>query len=275
MAIDLHLHSTASDGALSPEELVTKAVDLGINAIALTDHDSVEGVEQAVLEGKRKGIEIVPAVELSSGLNGQDIHFLGYFIDHKDEKFNKLLERLRRLRMERAAKIVELLRRRDVEIPFDEVLGAAKNGSVGRAHVAKIMVKRGYIDTVEEAFDKYIGRNGSCYVEKYFYTPKEIIETIRDTGGIAVLAHPALSKVDEFIFQFVSFGIQGIEVLHGEHTNEESQYYLKLAQDYDLAPTGGSDFHGLKNSKRGRDIGAVKVPDKFLERLKELKSAKK
>ncbi len=271
MAVDLHLHSTASDGVLTPEELVKKAADLGINAIALTDHDSVEGVGLAIEEGKKKHIEIIPAVELSSGLNGQDIHFLGYFINHQDKEFVKLLSELRRLRTERASKMVDLLHQQDIHIAFGEVLDLAGNASVGRAHVAKVMVRRGYIDTIEEAFEKYIGRSGSCYVEKYFYSPKDVIETIRKIGGVAVLAHPALSNVDKFIPQFMDYGIQGIEVIHGEHTSGESKYYLQLADTYNLIPTGGSDFHGLKNSKRGRNMGTVEVPNEFLERLKKLK----
>lgn len=273
MAIDLHLHSTASDGVLTPEEIVDKAIGLTISAIALTDHDSVEGVAAAVKEGKKKGIEVIPAVELSSGLDGQDIHFLGYFIDYKDRKFNELLIRLRNLRTERAAKMVTLLQEQRVDIPFEEVLEVAGNGSVGRAHVAKAMVKKGYIDTIEEAFERFIGRNAPCYVEKYFYTPKDVIATIRKIGGIAVLAHPALSNVDRLIPQFIEYGIQGIEVFHGEHTTEQSEHYLHLAKMYNLIPTGGSDFHGLKNTKRGREMGAVKVPDEFLDQLRKLKSS--
>jgi predicted metal-dependent phosphoesterase TrpH len=271
MAIDLHLHSTASDGILTPKELVEKAFNLAINAIALTDHDSVEGVTPSIKEGKKLGVEVIPAVELSSDLNGQDIHFLGYFINYEDKKFQKRLAELRNLRAERAAKMVDLLRSKDVNIPFEDVLEAAGSGAVGRAHVAKVMVKKGYIDTVEEAFEKYIGRHAPCYVEKYFYTPKDVIETIKETGGIAVLAHPALSDVDEFIPEFIEYGIQGIEVLHGEQTDEQSKYYLQLANEYNLLPTGGSDFHGLKNTKRGREMGSVKVPDEFLDRLKKLK----
>lgn len=271
MTIDLHLHSTASDGVLTPKELVEKAVNLELRAIAITDHDSVEGIEIALEEGKLKGIEIIPAVELSSGLDCRDIHFLGYYIDHKNKEFRRLLAELRKYRTERASKMVELLQRNNIKIPFEEVLGAAGNGSVSRAHVAKVMVSRGYIDSIEGAFEKYIGRDGPCFVEKYYFSPQKVIEMIKNTGGIAVLAHPGLSDVDKYIPQFIDYGIKGIEVLHGEHTKEQSDYYLKLAKKYNLIPTGGSDYHGLKRSKRGREIGALDVPDHFLEELKRIR----
>jgi len=271
MAIDLHLHSTASDGVLTPKELVKKAAELGINAIALTDHDSVDGVALAMQEGEKQGVEVIPAVELSSDLNGQDIHFLGYFIDYQDSEFGRQLADLRELRAERAAKMVDRLRSEDVDIPLEEVLEVAGDGAVGRSHVAKVMVKKGYIDSIEEAFEKYLGRHAPCYVEKYFYTPKDVIRTIRAIDGIAVLAHPALSDVDEFIPEFIGFGIQGIEVLHSQQTTEQSEHYIQLAKKYDLLPTGGSDFHGLQNTKRGRVMGSANVPDEFLDGLKSLK----
>jgi len=271
MAIDLHLHSTASDGVLTPKELVEKAVSLGLRAIAITDHDSIEGIESALEEGKLNGIEIIPAVELSSGLDCRDIHFLGYYIDYRNKGFRRQLAELRKYRTERASKMVELLKKNNLKIPFEEVLGEAGNGSVSRAHVAKVMVNRGYIDSIEEAFEKYIGREGPCFVEKYYFSPKKVIEMIINTGGIAVLAHPGLSEVDKYIPRFIDYGIKGIEVLHGEHTEEQSEYYLNLAKKYNLTPTGGSDYHGLKRSKRGRKIGALNVPDHFLDELKKIR----
>lgn len=273
MTIDLHLHSTASDGVLTSEEIVDKAISLKLNAIALTDHDSVEGVADAVRAGMRKTIEVIPAVELSSGLNSRDIHFLGYFINHKNKEFKELLTQLRTQRRKRAEEMLERLRKQNIYIPLDDVLNAAGNGSVGRAHVAQVMIRKGYIDSIEEAFEKYIGRNKSCYVEKYIISPKDVIAVIKEIGGLAVLAHPGLSKVDDYIPDFISYGIQGIEVIHGEHTPEQYRRYLQFAQAHNLVPTGGSDFHGLEYSKRGREMGTVKVPNEFLDRMKELKSS--
>lgn len=273
MTIDLHLHSIASDGVLTSEEIIAKAISLKLNAIALTDHDSVEGVEAAVRAGMRKSIEVVPGVELSSGLNSRDIHFLGYFIDHKNKEFKELLTQLRTRRRKRAEEMLDRLRKQNILIPLGDVLSAAKNASVGRAHVAQVMVKKGYIDTIEEAFEKYIGRNRSCYVEKYFLSPREVIAVIKEIGGLAVLAHPGLSQVDDYIPDFISYGIQGIEVIHGEHTIDQSRRYLQFAKAHNLVPTGGSDFHGLEHSKRGREMGSVKVPNEFLDRMKELKSS--
>ncbi len=273
MTIDLHLHSIASDGVLTAEEIIDKAISLKLNAIALTDHDSVEGVEAAVRAGMRKSIEVVPAVELSSGLNSRDIHFLGYFIDHKNKEFKELLTQLRTRRRKRAEEMLDRLRKQNIFIPLGDVLSVAKNASVGRAHVAQVMVKKGYIDTIEEAFEKYIGRNRSCYVEKYFLSPREVIAVIKEIGGLAVLAHPGLSQVDDYIPDFISYGIQGIEVIHGEHTIDQSRRYLQFAKAHNLVPTGGSDFHGLEHSKRGREMGSVKVPNEFLDRMKERKSS--
>jgi predicted metal-dependent phosphoesterase TrpH len=271
MTIDLHLHSTASDGVFSPEELVKKAADLHMTAVALTDHDSVSGVDAAIGEGARREIRIVPAIELSSGLNGRDIHFLGYFIDHRNKTFNEWLVELREMRTARASKMLCLLEEQDMDISLEDVLKVAGNASVGRAHLAQLMVAKGYIDTIEEAFEKYIGRDGSCYVEKYYLSPKDVIAAIKAVGGIAILAHPGLSQVDEFIPDFIRYGIQGIEVMHGEHTPEQTKRYLELTKAKNLLPTGGSDFHGLKNSKRGRKLGTVRVPDEFLERLEKSK----
>lgn len=273
MTIDLHLHSIASDGVLTSEEIVDRAVSLKLNAIALTDHDSVEGVAAAVMAGMRKSIEVIPAVELSSGLNSRDIHFLGYFIDHKNKEFKELLRKLKTHRRKRAEVMIDRLRKQNIFIPLGDLLNTAGNASVGRAHVAQVMVQKGYIDTIEEAFEKYIGRNRSCYVEKYFLSPRDIIAVIKEIGGLAVLAHPGLSQVDAYIPDFISYGIQGIEVIHGEHTPEQSRRYLKFAQAHNLVPTGGSDFHGLEYSKRGREMGTVKVPNEFLDRMKEVKSS--
>ncbi|MDP3014657.1 MAG: PHP domain-containing protein, partial [Candidatus Subteraquimicrobiales bacterium] len=196
MTIDLHLHSTASDGTLTPEEIVRLAFQLNLKAVALADHDSIDGVSLAIQEGKCLGTEVVPAVELSSDLHGRDIHLLGYYIDYNEPWFKTHLKELKESRLKRAVKMVEKLKEAGLIIAFKDVLDAAKNGAVGRAHIARVMIKQGYIDSIEEAFEKYIGRKAPYYVEKYSYSPEEVIEFIRKAKGIAVLAHPGLSNVD-------------------------------------------------------------------------------
>lgn len=269
--VDLHLHSTASDGSLSPQELVQLASKLNFTAIAVTDHDSVEGVTPALRAGRKYAkVEVVPAVELSSDVEGRDIHILGYFIDYKSSWLAEHLEKLRKYRCERAAKMVQKLKEVGLDIPLKDVIEIAKDGSVGRAHVAKALVKQGYIDGIKEAFEKYIGRDSPCYVEKMEYTPKDVIEIIKNVRGIPVLAHPGISQVDEYIPSFIKYGLQGLEAVHSEHSPEQNEKYTKMAKKYGLVATGGSDFHGL-DSRRGMIMGAIKIPDSVVDELRKLK----
>jgi predicted metal-dependent phosphoesterase TrpH len=271
MAIDLHLHTTASDGTSSPEELVRHAAELGLKAIAITDHDSVDGIPAALEEGRRQKIEVVPGVELSSDLGGLDVHFLGYFIDYENEWLRGHLEKLRHLRYERALKIVEKLRDSGVKIVFEDVLAEAGEGAVGRAHIARVMVKEGYVSAIGEAFEKHIGRQAPCYVEKYFYTPGDVIRIIKRVGGIPVFAHPGQTCCDEKIPEFIREGVEGLEVYHSEHTAQQVEHYKKMAKENGLIITGGSDCHGLK-SLRGFIMGSVFVPGRVLKDLKRFKN---
>lgn len=268
--IDLHLHSMASDGTLTPTEIVKLAHKLNLKAIALTDHDSVEGLPFALKEGNHLGIEVVPAVELSSDFEGRDVHLLGYYVDYKEAWFKEHLKQLKEARFQRAVKMIEKLKEAGLMIAFKDVLEEAGDGAVGRAHIARVMIKQGYIDDIEEAFEKYIGRKALCYVEKYSFQPEEVIEVIRKANGIAILAHPGLSEVDESIGKYIKHGLQGLEAYHSNHTKQMTAKYLKLAEHYGLITTGGSDCHGLK-SGRGLTIGSVNVPDIILDDLKRLK----
>jgi len=270
MAIDLHLHSTASDGTASSEELVRYALKLKLKAIAITDHDSVDGIEAALKEAKGKDIEVIPGVELSSDLNGLDVHFLGYFIDYDNIWLRRHLKKLHQARHERALKMVRKLQERGIKIFVEDVLAEAGKGAVGRAHLARVMVKEGYIDTIEEAFEKYIGRHAPCYVEKYVYTPEDVIRIIKKVGGVAVYAHPGVTKCDQMIPEFIQAGVVGLEVYHSDHTAKQVRFYTKMAREKGLVVTGGSDCHG-KNSYRGLLIGSVPVPDAILEELKKVK----
>lgn len=268
MAIDLHLHSTASDGTMTPEELVEMALNLKLKAIAITDHDSVDGIIPALIYGQRKKIEVISAVELSSDLNGRDIHFLGYYIDHRAQWFLDHLKKLRQHRFDRAVKMVELLSQKGIDVPLQQLMEKAGNSAVGRAHVARVMLDQGYIDNIEEAFEKYLGRKAPCYVEKYNYAPEEIIQLIKQVGGLPVLAHPALSQVDELIPDFINAGLVGLEIYHSDHTPEDVSFYRQWARRAGLIVTGGSDCHGI-DSSRGMVIGSIKVPDSILRDLKK------
>ena len=271
MAVDLHLHTKASDGALAPDELVELASNLSLSTISVTDHDSVEGIDQAISAGKRRGVEVIPGVEMSSDLGGKDIHILGYLIDHHDPKLTQILKSLRESRHDRALKMVDRLREMGLEIYLKDVVEMADKGALGRAHIAKVLLKKGYIHDIQEAFDRYIGRNAPGYVGKEAYSAAEIIEIIRKVSGVAVLAHPGISGVDDNIPEFVRAGLQGLEAYHSEHTPEQTKFYLGMAEELGIIVTGGSDCHGL-GSSRGLIIGSVYVPDKCVDDLKRLKS---
>lgn len=270
MAVDLHLHSTESDGILEPGELVRQAVETGLRAMAITDHDSVEGIPPALEAAEGLNIEMIPGVELSSDLDGRDIHFLGYFIDHQNQEFRAHLRELRRARYQRAVKMVEKLREAGLNIFLPDVLDEAGRGVLGRTHVARVMWKRGLVDNIEEAFRRYIGRQAPYYVEKYAFTPEDVISLIKKVGGVAVLAHPILSRVDWMIGEFVACGLDGLEIYHGEQSAKQSERYRKIAVAQGLIVTGGSDFHG--DGIGGLEVGVTSAPDEVIDDLKRLRN---
>lgn len=265
MPIDLHLHSTASDGQLSPAEVIAAARGAGLDAVALSDHDSIEGVAEALAAGDRLGVEVIPAVELSASADSRDAHILGYFIDPADRTLGARLLELRHARLERAERMVSALHDAGFDIDLSHVQAYSREGSVGRAHVARALVERGLAEDVADAFRRFIGRDRPYYVAKTVVTPAEVIALIRAAGGVAVLAHPGVSKLDDLIEQFAATGLVGLEVYHAEHSPEQREHYRRLAAQYGLVATGGSDFHGpySKNSKLGAD-----VPEECLAELK-------
>ncbi len=269
--VDLHLHSTASDGTYSPEELVKLAAKLELKAIAITDHDSIDAIEIAIKEGNRLNVDVIPAIEFSSDLDGRDIHILGYYIDYRHPWFDKHLEKLQSARYKRTIEMIEYLREAGLDILLKDVLKVAGNGAtVGRAHLARAMLEKGCIDNIQEAFDKYIGASGPCYVRNTTYSPQEVIKIIRQVGGVSVLAHPGVSKVDEFIADFIDVGLQGLEAYHSKHSQAQTLKYKNMAKKLDLIVTGGSDCHGLS---RGLLMGSANVPDSVLDDLKALKNS--
>ncbi len=269
MPVDLHLHTTASDGVLTPGQTVESAARFALKAIAITDHDTVDGVHEAIQAGLSFGVEIVPGVELSSDHDGRDVHILGYYIDLENSHFRGHLENLRQMRLERAEKMVERLKERGLDVALGEVVDEAggDEGALGRAHVARVLLKKGLIDSIQEAFDRYIGRDAPCYVEKYHYKPKDVIRLIRQVGGVPSLAHPKLIDNEEAIEEFADHGLIGLEVYHSEHTQEDVSRFMEIARRYGLIATGGSDCHGFESS-RGPVIGTVLVPDDCLDHLK-------
>lgn len=262
---DLHIHSTASDGALPPAEVVCRAAHLGLPALAITDHDTVAGVDAALAAGRDLGMRVIPAVELSAGLDGRGIHILGYFIDHTDETLASRLTQLRAVRIERAERIVDSLQRAGLRVTMHDVLDAADGGAVGRAHVAQVLVAHGHAESVSDAFGRLLGSGQPHYVPKPIGTVAEVVGWIRQAGGLAVIAHPALSALDDLVSELASFGISGIEAYHASHDAITRERYVRMAAAHDLIATGGSDFHG--DEAEGNPLGSADVPDAVLEEL--------
>ena len=264
--VDLHIHTHFSDGSFSPDEVVQYALKNNLVAIGITDHDSVSGIEPAMASARKTQLEIIPGVELTAEANNKEIHMLGYYIDWQNSRFQTKLTIFQEVRRERAKKMVEKLEEVGVNISFQDVEKLAGVGTIGRLHLARVILQAGYVSSVEGAFQKYIGDNGPAYVKKYRLAPKEAIEMIVEVRGVPVLAHPGLLGNDELIPQLVKDDLKGIEVSHTNQNPDTSSHYQNLAQIYNLVPTGGSDCHGLAKGKVL--IGKVKIPYAWLERLK-------
>jgi predicted metal-dependent phosphoesterase TrpH len=274
--IDLHAHTTASDGALEPEGLVDLARETGLAAVAVTDHDTVDGAPRALAAGKESGTEVVPGVEISAEFNPGTMHMLGYFIDPEHPALTGPLFELQDARQRRNPRIVESLNNMGFGLTMDEVEQAAGGGQVGRPHFARVMVDKGYAADVQEVFDKYLAKGGPAYVEKFRLTPEECISMIRRAGGLPVLAHPFTLRLEDgeladLVDRLKSEGLEGLEVLYSEHTPEMADKYLNLARRLELLPTGGSDYHGPSKPdvSLGRGMGDLAVPYQFLDDMKK------
>jgi predicted metal-dependent phosphoesterase TrpH len=267
MRIDLHTHSTASDGRLTPTELVRLALERGLTAIALTDHDTTDGVAEAQAAARGTGLEVIAGVEINTESEDGDVHFLGYFVRPDDAAFQAHLATLRNARLGRARLMVEKLARLGLPLDWERVQAIAGEGAVGRPHVARALLERGYITTISEAFEKYIGHEGPAYVPRYRLTPEEAIAMIRAAGGVASLAHPAMAGTVALIPRLVAAGLEAIEVYYPDHTPEQQERLLALARQYNLVPTGGSDFHALDDPDHAM-LGSIWVPPDVVEQLR-------
>jgi len=279
---DLHLHTTASDGLLKPHQLVRIAKARGFSAIAITDHDTVDGLEDAIKEGNARGIEVIPGIELSTLYGQKEVHVLGYYINSENVKLHKILKRFIESRKTRAEKMVEKLNELGIHISMKRVREMAKGEFVGRPHIARAMVEKGYISEISQAFTReYIGNGGKAYVERFKLNTREAIELILDIQGVPVLAHPGLESSGEALYEseikeFVEYGLKGIEVYYSEHDESQTKYYKDVAKRYNLLITGGSDCHGDGDRDRGLLLGKIKLPYKYVEALKkEWESLKK
>lgn len=271
---DLHSHTIMSDGTQTPTAVVELAAKLGLKAVAITDHDTAGGYQEALTAGKKLGVEVVPAVEMSTVLDGQAIDILAYFIDPDHPAFRQLLDKQRNIRKERNRLVLEKLEQLGIEITIDEVEskqeGTTDQKNVGRVHIGQVLVEKGLVSDLNEAFDKYLGTDGVAFVRLNNTTPAEAIRAIKEAGGVAVMAHPGLYHRDDLIPVIVEMGLTGIEVNHPDHTEEDKIRYKALAEEFNLIPTAGSDFHGVRNGQMHHaNLGTCTTPYSTVDRLRE------
>jgi 3',5'-nucleoside bisphosphate phosphatase len=266
--VDLHTHSICSDGTLTPVELVQEASRRGLSFLALTDHDTVEGLPEAIAEGDRVGITVIPGTELSAERNGREAHILGYYIDTNNEEFIRELDAFAQMRPVRIDHMVEKLRSLGLDIDQNRVREISGPGTIGRPHVALALIEKGYATDIADAFNRYLSAGRPGYVPRQKISPEEAIGLITRAGGVAVLAHPFSTRaVEESLADFVPLGLKGLEVFYGEYTPEQREELQQVAERWNLIPTGGSDYHG-PGVREGRDLGGPFVPIDSVERLK-------
>ena len=269
--VDLHIHSTASDGRLSPEDVIYKSAELGLSIIAITDHDTVDGIAPALAAAKAfPQLKVIPGVEISTDVPQGEIHVLGYFIDYTNHELEATLRRFRSSRLQRAQGMIAKLRNLGIHIEWQRVQEIAGTGSFGRPHLAQAMLEKGYIGSFKEAFIKYLGRDGPAYVEREKMTPAEAVELILLASGLPVLAHPlTINDLETMIVELKAAGLVGIEAYYDGYTADEINKLVSLAKRYNLIATGGSDYHGLDASTETM-IGGANVPMESAEQLMAL-----
>ena len=267
--IDLHTHSTTSDGTLSPGALVRDAASIGLRTLALTDHDTIDGVPEAMAAGRETGVEIIPGVELGTSVERREHHILGYFVDIDDTSFQAALVDLAARRMRRAETMIARLAGIGVTVPLAEVLREAGHGTVGRPHLARVLIRHGHATSVEDAFDRYLKHGQPAYVPREPFLPEEAIALVRSAGGVPVLAHPlSTGDPETAVARLRPAGLGGLEVYYGEYDDDTRHTLRLLADRVGLIPTGGSDFHG-PGYRAGRKLGGAPVPADTVDRLRD------
>lgn len=264
MIFDLHTHTIYSDGLLSPKDLIYLAINEGLDGIAITDHDTVYAIDEAMEECNRlSDFYVIPGIEFGCVYNDEEVHILGYFIDYRDNKLLHVLDKLRNSRIDRAKIILSKLDALNIKLTLDDVLKQSNMDNLGRPHIARAMIEKGYVNDVNEAFDLYLNRGKPAYADRFLLSIKETIEFIKELGGISVLAHPGLLKDIEIVNYCINQGIEGIEVYYSLHNKDQESYYIAIANRHNLLMTGGSDFHG--------DRGLIGNPSIDLDTIPEMK----
>jgi len=266
---DLHVHTTASDGTFTPQEVIDKAVEIGLSGMAITDHDTVDGLEIALKyrTEKKLDIDFIPGIEMNTEAYGKEIHILGYFIDYNDRNLNEKLKEIQEARAKRAHKIIARLKKNGMTISFSDVEKFAKGDLIGRPHIARALISQGYVGSIKEAFDRYIGKGRPAYEPRYKFIPQEAIDLIKHSGGICILAHPGLIEARRIIEQIINMGIEGLEVYYPEHSKAQIKEYTELCWKKNLLTTGGSDFHGTGSAENRADLGYTGISAKLMKRI--------
>ena len=263
---DLHTHTYHSDGFYAPENLLTKAHKRGIEVLSITDHDSMNGISEAIEIAKKFGIEIVPGVEISSDIRDTEVHILGYFVDPNNKELEHYLNFFREERYKRAIRIVKKLNILGLNITIDDVLVFAKNSAIGRPHIAQALLAKGQVKSFFEAFYKYIGNHAPAYERKVHLSPQSAFKIINDAGGLSFIAHPG-DMPEILIKELIDAGVDGIEVIHPSHSPEQVRFYRGIVNQYFLLESGGSDFHGGKRED-DENLGKYHTTSKVVEAMK-------
>ena len=265
---DLHTHTTFSDGMLTPTQLIDLAYRNGVRILALTDHDTTDGLPGAFRAAARySDLTLIPGIEMSTDVPGNEVHILGHFIDWENEAFQQELARLRESRLGRARKMVEKLAQLGKPVTWERVQEISSEGAVGRPHIARALVEAGHVASVNEAFDLYLSRNGPAYVERERLTPRQVVELLLRVGGLSTLAHPReLGHLEELLADLKDAGLVGMEVYYQDYKPQEIERLRPLAERFGLLPLGGSDYHGLGGPQQ-REPGDIPLPMEPVERL--------
>ncbi len=264
--VDLHMHTSHSDGFFSPAEIVRLAKDKGLETISITDHDSLNGFKAAFEEGKKLGVEVIPGLEISSDLGDREVHILAYFIEPDNEELERYLQFFREERYKRAIQIVKKLKNLGFDISIDDIMAVAQTSAVGRPHIAQAMLQKGLISSYYEAFNKYIGNGCPAHEKKVHLSPQSAFKIINDAGGLSFIAHPGYMP-EILIKELIEEGVDGIEVIHPSHSPQQIKYYRGIASEFFLLESGGSDFHGGKREDE-KNFGKFTVDNSEVDAMR-------
>lgn len=271
---DLHIHTTCSDGRLSPEEVIKLAFEKKLKSVAITDHDTFEAYNLAKPFAEEYGVELIPGVEVTTVFKGIESHILAYYFETDTNYFEEFLAQQKRSRTNRIKGIIKTLRSQKIDIEYEEVWAGAEGGNLGRPHIAKVLIEKGYVSNFNEAFQMYLSNEKLGDIESNYPTAKEAIQMIKNVGGAAILAHPGRLYSMEEVDEFIELGIDGIECIHPSHNYRKQLYYTELCDKKSLLKTGGSDYHGSYDTGHG-NVGVVAIAEKHIESMRRMTDQRK